>query len=226
MRLSDGINNPEGEEPEEDETSRKGLPEKKKRKLLDPDTWIHDGRLVEIGNSLRSEIGGELFEDHNVFKDKVDAVLKNKDIKLSASDLKTILRAVSWRDESAAPVIAKVYKEGKSEPSSLYGRYEFEDTGGRRVVEYEPDTEIRDTEQIPLLEPGGIEEFFKREVLPYTPDAWVKEGSTKIGYEISFTRYFYKPQPMRSLMEIHKDVLAAERKAADLLGELFNEEFE
>jgi len=47
---------------------------------------------------------------------------------------------------------------------------------------------------VPLLEDGGIEAFIRREVLPYTPDAWIKEGSTKVGYEVSFTRHFYKPQ--------------------------------
>ena len=61
-------------------------------------------------------------------------------------------------------------------------------------MEYEPDSELRDTEQVPLLEAGGIEAFFRREVLPYVPDAWIDEEATKIGYEISFTRYFYKPQ--------------------------------
>ena len=59
--------------------------------------------------------------------------------------------------------------------------------------------------RIPLLEEGGIEAFIQREVLPYVPDAWVDAGSTKIGYEISFTRYFYKPQPLRSLEEIRAD---------------------
>jgi len=70
------------------------------------------------------------------------------------------------------------------------------------------------------LEEGGIEAFINREVLPYTPDAWVKEGATKIGYEISFTRHFYKPQPLRTLEEIRADILAEEEAAEDLLGEL------
>ena len=64
--------------------------------------------------------------------------------------------------------------------------------------------ELRDTEQVPLLEEGGIEAFIRREVLPYTPDAWIKEDA-KIGYEVSFTRHFYKPQPLRTLEEISKD---------------------
>ena len=80
------------------------------------------------------------------------------------------------------------------------------------VVEYEPDPDLRDTEQIPLLEDGGIEAFLQREVLPYAPDAWYVPDSVKIGYEISFTRYFYKPQPLRTLEEIRADILELEKE--------------
>ena len=72
----------------------------------------------------------------------------------------------------------------------------------RRVVEYVTDTALRDVELIPLREEGGIEGFLRREVLPYAPDAWYVPKSVKIGYEISFNRYFYKPEPMRTLDEI------------------------
>ena len=65
---------------------------------------------------------------------------------------------------------------------------------------------------MPLTEAGGIEAFIKREVLPHAPDAWFDEDATKIGYEISFNRYFYKPQPLRSLDEIKKDILALEQE--------------
>ena len=88
------------------------------------------------------------------------------------------------------------------------------------VVEYEPDSELRDTEQVPLLEEGGIEAFIRREVLPYTPDAWVKADATKIGYEVSFTRHFYKPQPLRTLDEISAEILALEQEASGLLSEI------
>ena len=79
---------------------------------------------------------------------------------------------------------------------------------------------MRDTEQVPLLEPGGIEAFILREVLPYTSDVWIKADATKIGYEISFTRHFYKPQPLRSLDEIRADILALERETEGLLSEV------
>ena len=87
-------------------------------------------------------------------------------------------------------------------------------------MEYEPDSGLRDTEQIPLQEEGGIEAFLELEVLPYAADAWYKPNSVKIGYEISFTRYFYKPEPMRTLEEIRADILALERETEGVLGEI------
>jgi type I restriction enzyme M protein len=117
-----------------------------------------------------------------------------------------------------------VHKPGKAKADPLRGLFEIPSihgegagcAGGLRVVEYEPDSDVRDTEQVPLLEEGGVEAFLRREVLPYTPDAWIKEGSTKVGYEISFTRHFYKPQPLRTLEEISADILAIEKEAESL----------
>ena len=85
--------------------------------------------------------------------------------------------------------------------------------GKPAIVGYEPDSDLRDTAQVPLLEDGGIEAFIRREVLPYTPDAWIKDNATKIGYEVSFTRHFYEPQPLRMLEQISADILAIEEEA-------------
>ena len=87
-------------------------------------------------------------------------------------------------------------------------------------MEYEPDTDLRDTEQVPLMEEGGIEAFLRREVLPYAPDAWYVPDKVKVGYEISFTRHFYKPQPLRPLEEIRSEILALERETEGLLAEI------
>jgi len=91
------------------------------------------------------------------------------------------------------------------------------------VVEYEPDTALRDSEQVPLLEEGGIEAFFRREVLPYTPDAWIDPGKTLVGYEISFTRHFYRTAPMRTLDEIKADIYALEQETDGLLEQIVGE---
>jgi type I restriction enzyme M protein len=147
-------------------------------------------------------------------------VFKRLGIKPSATDVKNLLRAVSWRVETGPPVIARVHKPGKSKTDPLRGFYDAEVDGKKCVVEYEPDSDLGDTEQVPLLEPGGIEAFIRREVLPYTPDAWIDESATKIGYEISFTRHFYKPKPLRTLDEISADILAVEKEAEGLLDGL------
>ncbi len=76
---------------------------------------------------------------------------------------------------------------------------------------------------MPLLEEGGIEAFLRREVLPLRARRLVRPDSVKIGYEISFTRYFYKPQPLRSLEEIRADILALEKETEGLLGEILGE---
>jgi len=221
---STGETEDEGEEGDEDEPKKKGLPEKKKKKLLDAKTWERDARLVEVANALRAELGEGLFEDFNVFRDRVDAAAKKLDLKLSAADLKQILRAVSWREESAPPVVAKVHKPSKTKADPLHGLYEAKVDGKAVVVEYEPDSDLRDTEQVPLLEEGGIEAFIRREVLPYTPDAWVKDGSAKVGYEISFTRHFYKPQPLRTLDEIAADIHAVQKESEGVLDGLLTGE--
>ena len=74
-----------------------------------------------------------------------------------------------------------------------------------------------------MLEAGGIEAFFQREVLPHVPDAWIDASATRIGYEISFTRYFYKPQPLRTLEEIRADIEALEQETEGLLGQILVE---
>ncbi len=127
------------------------------------------------------------------------------------------------RTEDAAPVIRKIHKKATvaDPPRGL-----FETTLGSRsaVVEYEPDSDLRDTEQVPLLEEGGIDAFMHREVLPYAGEAWYSPDSVKTGYEVSFTRHFYKPKPLRSLDEIRADILALEEETEGLLGEIIGGE--
>ena len=123
------------------------------------------------------------------------------------------------RNEAAPPIIRKIHKRG-TEADPLRGLFAATADGGAAVVEYEPDTDLRDTEQIPLQEDGGIEAFLRREVLPYAADAWYQAESVKVGYEISFTRYFYKPKPMRTLADIRADILALEQETDGLLAEV------
>ena len=135
-----------------------------------------------------------------------------------AAEIKA-LKETGQRNEDAPPVIKKIHKRG-AEADPLRGLFSTTITGRPAVVEYELDSDLRDTEQISLQEEGGIDAFLRREVLPYAADAWYQPGSVKIGYEISFTRYFYKPKPMRTLQEIRADILALERVTEGILEEL------
>ena len=131
------------------------------------------------------------------------------------------LKESGKRGEDAPPILRKIHKGG-TEANPLRGLFAANVNGRPAVVEYEPDTDLRDTEQIPLQEDGGIEAFLRREVLPYSADAWYQADSVKVGYEISFTRYFYKPKPMRTLAEIRADILALEQETEGLLAEILD----
>jgi type I restriction enzyme M protein len=207
---------------EDGASARKAVPEKRRKKLLDPATWLRDRPLVELAGLARQEMGEAVFDDHNDFRARFDQAMTKHDRKPSASEKKAIFKAVSWRDETAPPVIAKRMRlKGKEEfTPGLDGRYLVNDGKYRVVVEYEADSDLRDTEQVPLKEAGGIEAFFRREVLPHVPDAWIAEDATKIGYEISFARYFHRPAPLRTLEEIRADILKLEQQTEGLLHKI------
>lgn len=158
--------------------------------------------------------------DANQWLELAERVAKGQGMRWTAKKAKLLLTHLGERDEKASPLVAKVFKPGKQAADPLKGFFSVELAEGVRVVQYESDPELRDTEQVPLLEEGGIEAFLTREVLPYAPEAWYDPSSVKTGYEVSFTRYFYKPQPLRSLVEIRADILALEKETDGLLGEI------
>lgn len=212
----------DGDEDSETPTARKVVPAKRRKKLLDVSTWLRDKKLVDVAQRVQQKLGSAIFDDHNAFRTRFDAALKELSEKLGAPEKKAIYKAVSWRDDTAPPVISKrsKLKAGEHFEPGFDGAY-LETVGkDRYMVEYEPDSELRDTEQVPLKEPGGIDAFFAREVLPHAPDAWIATDKTQIGYEISFARYFYKPVPLRTLAEIRADILALERQSEGLLHKI------
>ncbi len=154
--------------------------------------------------------------DFNVVLDALKADMSGRRAKLTAKRKKLLQTVLAERDEKAERIVKSIHRRGTA-PDPIRGLYESRDDSKSRVVEYEPDTALRDTEQIPLTEEGGIEGFLRREVLPYAGDAWYVAKSVKIGYEISFNRYFHKPEPMRTLDEIGDDILAVERETEGLL---------
>ncbi len=195
---------------------------RQRKKLLDPSTWTADRNLHKLGKQLHEAIGEEVYMDHNAFQERVEDALKRNGVKTSKPERKAVGEAMSERDEDAQRVVKKVHRRG-AEADPMHGLFEATVGGRSVVVEYEPDTDLRDTEQVPLLEEGGVEAFVRREVLPYVPDAWVDDSKTKTGYEISFNRVFYTPPMLRTLAEIRADIEALEAETDGLLGEVLVE---
>ena len=137
----------------------------------------------------------------------------------SAKEIKA-LKAEGRVSADGHPVVKRIHKADKVEADPLNGLFAATIGGKPVVVEYEPDTALRDTETVPLTEPGGVTAFIAREVIPHAADAWIDAAKTQIGYEISFTRVFYKPQPLRSLDQIRADIMALERETDGLLPQI------
>lgn len=160
---------------------------------------IEEGqRRQEAIRALLREFGkvtGErLFKNRAEFLSELKAIdVDDEPIRLAGSEIKAIQNALGERDETADICLDK---HGKPEP----------------------DPELRDTESVPLKE--SIEEFFKREVLPHVPDAWIDHSKTKVGYEIPLNRHFYVYEPPRPLEEIEAEIKGLESEIMTMLGEV------
>ena len=222
-------------------SNRKALHRQGKVQLIDATQWFEPLRKnlgskncqlsdVDIARICDTFLAFEETEQSKIFPNKAFGYWKvtvERPLRLEGIDPERVctakeikaLKETAERSETAPPVIKRVHKTA-TEPDPLSGLFAATVKGKPAVVEYEPDTDLRDTEQIPLMEDGGIEAFLRREVLPYAPDAWYVPDKVKVGYEISFTRHFYKPQPLRPLEEIRADILALERETEGLLAEI------
>lgn len=175
--------------------------------------------LVDVVRLVAERFGEGPHMDYNSFLEAVQVEAAERIGKITSKREKLLRLALTEKDENAQPVIKKI-GPAKTDPDPLHGLYGITIKGKPRLVEYEPDSDLRDTEQVPLLEDGGIEAFFEREVLPHVPDAWIDDTKTQIGYEISFTRHFYKPTPLRSLEEIRDDLIALQKEGEGLLEQI------
>ena len=198
------------------------LSEERREAFFDACIEAGEVALGEAVHDVGDRLGAGPHRDFNRFLEEVKAELPRHGVKMTAKRKKLLQTALAERDETAEPLVKKVHRRG-AVASPIQGLFEVEEGARGRVVEYEPDTGLRDTEQIPLQQEGGIEGFLRREVLPFAPDAWYVPGTVKIGYEISFNRYFHKPEPMRSLEEIRGDILAVERESTGLLAQILGE---
>lgn len=214
-----------------------------KTKLTKAATWQKHLSLVKAGTVLLKAIGETEYNDFNEFKKLVDTEIKKQKLSISASDKKAILNAVSWYDAAAAKVIKKVEKlsddklkkllahlDCKVEDLPNFGYYDFSNDVSSSAVErslkkgeyitYETESDLRDTENVPLKD--NIHNYFLREVQPHVTEAWINLDATKIGYEISFNKYFYKHTPLRNIEDVTKDILELEKHSDGLIAEILN----
>lgn len=205
------------------------LTDKKLVSLVSEKNWKDRLALKEAALNIMHKIGSTEYDDYNEFLELGKKVCKESNIKLSAAQLKTILRTMSVQDSNAKPVIDKVLKIREVDNFcstyglnrhilSSYGIYSDENTG--EWFTYESDSDLRDTEKIPVKE--DIYEYFMCEVHPYNEDAWINIQPTKIGCEISFNKYFYKPAPLRTLEENERDILELDEQSQGFIKSLFN----
>ncbi|CAJ2986574.1 type I restriction-modification methylase [Burkholderia pseudomallei] len=212
------------------------LSPKNRKELLSEAIWREQRDIMQVAQQLAEKIGAGEFLDFNRFEGIVDAALKVLGLKLAAPARKQILNAVSWRDERAEKVIKKVHKLNAAKLGDLLlqlgtthdklGDYGYMATPSGDYIEYEPDSELRDTENVPLAldtSPSAssvIHAYFIHEVRPHVDDAWIAIDKTVIGYEISFNKYFYQHKPLRSLEEVTEEILALEAETDGLLKQL------
>jgi len=199
--------------------------------FLKKENWEKQEAVHQTAVRLMEVLGTEVFTNFNKFSSLVDEVLKGDKTKLSASEKKQILDTVSWYDEEADKVVKKTEKLsgqkltdlldylGCTEKDLAYYGYFATDKKGEYTL-YETESDLRDSESIPLKE--NIQDYFLREVKPYAEESWIALDSLKIGYELSFNKYFYQPAPLRSLEEVTRDILALEQEGDGLLAEILN----
>lgn len=172
-----------------------------KHKLFSAEHWVSRVTLMRTAKKLADKLGNEAFNDYNTFLPLLNKTIKDLDLDSDAKGLKSILDAITWKNENAERVIKKTEKNG--------------------TLVYEADSDLRDTENVPLAQ--DIHDYFEREVLQHIPDAWIDESKTVKGYEVSFTRYFYNYVPPRSIEDITAEIFALEKETDGILNEIVND---
>lgn len=214
------------------EENDQDLNTKKRKQLTAPSTWKKHKDLIDTATLLLNAVGTEEYKDFNVFKNLVETTLKEEKIKISASEKNTIYGAITHYDETAEKVIKKNVKLTGDKLNALLAQLDctedqLPDFGYFKTAKapkngeytiYESDSDLRDSETIPLKD--TIHDYFLREVKPHVDEAWIDLDKTKIGYEISFNKYFYQHKPLRSLEEVTADIIALEKENEGLIAEI------
>lgn len=217
---------------------------KNRKALFTAKTWTAQRELMQAAAQLMEAVGQDEWNNFNAFAEAVSDSVKELGLKLSASEQRQVFNAVTWRDEAAAKVVKKAHKLKGEKLAALlaslgtteahladFGYWPTEQAGV--WIEYDTDSELRDTESIPLnygraadeatpIERGTpqIHDYFLQEVRPHVGDAWIALDKTQIGYEINFNKYFYQHQPLRKLETVVEEILALEEKTKGLLKRL------
>lgn len=179
----------------EEESAWKALVTSKKKDVEKAQAEIEAGNQEQAKylKVLQQFDRTKLYKDRELFLSDLKRAAKAEEVKFPPPILKAILNALGERDETA-----QICRDSKGNP--------------------EPDSDLRDCENVPLKE--DIEEYMRREVLPYVSDVWVDKSKTKIGYEISFTRHFYEYVPPRPLKEIEREIKELEDEIRGMLEEV------
>ena len=202
-----------------------------RKALTSTANWKKNKKLLDVATQLFEAIGDSEYNDFNQFSEEVDKELKASNTKLTAAEKRQILAAVSWYHEDAEKVIKNKQKLRGDKLDQLlahldctieqlphYGYYPTDKKD--EYITYETETDLRDSESIPLEE--SIHSYFLREVHPHVPEAWIDLDKTKIGYEISFNKYFYQHKPLRSIEEVTQDILELENRSEGLIKDILS----
>lgn len=204
---------------------------KQEKALLNVANWKKQLDILTTAHLLLNTIGSDVYSNFNDFVTKVDDALKANKLKPSISEKNAILNAVAWYSEEAEKVKKSLVKLSGEKLTQLlerldckleqlvdYGYYATDKKGEFQT--YETESDLRDTENVPLKE--NINGYFIREVKPHVNEAWINLEATKIGYEISFSKYFYRHKPLRSIEEVTADILQLETESDGLIREILN----
>ena len=206
------------------------LKEKDIKDLLDSKIWLSQKTLLLKARALQGEIGNDQHDDANPLDAALKVASKQLDIKLETAEKKQLLNAICWTNPEAEKVVKKLHK---ADADPVYGLFEITtEKGKQQVVEFVPDSDLRDNENVPLDPKRTVnevnEEYFAKEVIPHVPDAWIDAGKRDeqdgeigiVGYEIPFNRHFYEYVPPRELAVIDAELAEVSREIMGLLGEV------
>lgn len=172
------------------------LKSKDKSNLFKQAFWNTQLEIFNDVTKLYEIIGEKQHDDFNLFKSLVQEVVKKEKLCLDSNTLKRLYNLITWKNDEAERVIKKENKDG--------------------AIIYEADTELRDTENVPL--DIDIDDYFRDEVLKYIPDAWMDETKTKRGYEIHFTRFFTHLKNPRERKVLKSEIIELKNNVKDLLA--------